>query len=70
MYPQATAGADAATRRVTWNVGTVSVNGTGTRTLTVRVKTTVPDLTPILNEAEFVAPLTVATPAASLTIVK
>jgi uncharacterized repeat protein (TIGR01451 family) len=61
---------DAATRRVTWNVGTVPVNGTGTRTLTVRVKTTVPDLTPILNVAEFVAPLTVATPAASLTIVK
>ncbi|MBA3435729.1 MAG: M36 family metallopeptidase [Chloroflexi bacterium] len=61
---------DAATRRVTWNVGTVPVNGTGTRTLTVRVETTVPDLTPILNVAEFVAPLTVATPAASLTIVK
>ncbi len=52
------------------NVGTVPVNGTGTRTLTVRVKTSVPDLTPILNVAEFVAPLTVATPAASLTIVK
>lgn len=61
---------DTAARRVTWNVGTVPVNGTGTRTLTVQVKTSVPLLTPILNVAEFVAPLTVAPPAASLTIVK
>jgi len=61
---------DAATRRVSWNVGTVPVNASGTRTLRVRVKTSVPDLRQILNVAEFVAPLTVATPAASLTIVE
>ncbi|MDQ3407013.1 MAG: DUF11 domain-containing protein, partial [Chloroflexota bacterium] len=61
---------DSSTRRVTWNVGTVPVDGTGTRTLTARVKSSVADLTQIVNVAEFVAPLTVAPPAASLTIVE
>ena len=54
---------DAGTRTVTWNLGTVNVGFTGTRTLTVQV--TAPELTTLINSPTFTAPETVAavTPA-------
>ncbi len=53
----------AATRTVTWSLGTVNVGFTGTRTLVVRV--TAPEGTVITNTPTFTAPETVAavTPA-------
>ena len=62
-------GYDAAKSTVTWNLGTVPVNGTATLTLKARVKSTVSDGTAILNQAEFTAPNTFALPAAWFTVV-
>lgn len=60
---------NAATRTVTWNLGTINVNFTGTIRLTARVKQTVTAGTVITNQAEYTADMTVATPAATLTAV-
>jgi uncharacterized repeat protein (TIGR01451 family) len=60
---------DAATRKVTWNLGTVGVNAGGTRSLTIRLAPSTPLGTVIINTAEFIAPLTVAPPAGVTTLV-
>ncbi|HEX8649767.1 MAG TPA: M36 family metallopeptidase [Pyrinomonadaceae bacterium] len=54
---------NAATRKVTWNLGTVPV-GTGTVKLTVRVPLTTALGTAITNQAEFSGVLTVSPPTA------
>jgi uncharacterized repeat protein (TIGR01451 family) len=54
---------DAATRKVTWNLGTVPV-GTGTVKLTVRVPLTAALGSVIANQAEFSGELTVSPPTA------
>ena len=56
-------------RKVTWNLGTVGVNEADTVKLRARVKNDVVVGTAILNQAQFLAPLTVSTPAAALTLV-
>lgn len=56
----------AATRTVTWNLGTVNVGYTGNVSLTARVSGPGPV---IVNTAEFKADLTVATPAVAVTTV-
>jgi uncharacterized repeat protein (TIGR01451 family) len=58
---------DAATRTVTWALGTVNVGYTGTRTLTTGVSGAVGSV--IVNQATYTADLTVATPAAAITAV-
>jgi uncharacterized repeat protein (TIGR01451 family) len=59
---------NASARTVTWNVGTVPVNGTGTVAVTVRV--TAATGTPLVNSADFTAVNTVSPPTAtSLTTV-
>ncbi len=57
---------DAATRTVTWQLGTVNVGFTGTRSLKTTVEGTIGDA--ILNEVTYTAPLTTALslPAATL----
>jgi hypothetical protein len=55
---------------VTWNLGTVSVGATGSRSVTVRVDPTTADGTVLLTIAEFTAPLTVANPAGMVTVVQ
>jgi extracellular elastinolytic metalloproteinase len=60
---------DAATRKVTWNLGTVDVNVPGTLTLKVRISSSLAAATTIINQAEYTADLTVATPAAAVTLV-
>lgn len=55
------------TRTVTWNLGTVPVSNDNKLVLNVRVKNTVSVNTIIVNEAEFTAPLTIASPAVALT---
>ncbi len=57
-------------RKVTWQLGTVSVGETGSVTLKVRVGNAVPDGTTITNTAKFTAPLTVATPGFWFTLVE
>jgi len=59
----------AATRTVTWSLGTVPLNFTGERTLKVKVNTGLPPATLITNTAQYTAALTVATPAAATTLV-
>ena len=54
---------------VTWNLGAVGVGATGTRSLTVKVGGGVAAGTAIFNQAEFIAPLTVSTPAAATTLI-
>ena len=61
---------NAATGRVTWRLGDVPVDATRSRTLVVRVPTGTDVGTLLLNQAEFIAPLTVSTPAAALTAVQ
>lgn len=60
---------NAATRTITWSLGTVNVNYTGKITLTTRVNQTVASGTAITNRAEYTADLTVATPATATTAV-
>ncbi len=60
---------DATKRTVTWNLGTVPVNATGTLSVKETIGSTVPKGTQLLNEADFTAPLTFATPAAMATFV-
>ncbi len=60
---------DSNSHQVTWDLGTVAVDGTGARSVTVKVKTSTAPLTVLLNSAEFIAPLTVASPAAVTTLV-
>ncbi len=60
---------NASTRTVTWNLGDVPVGASGTRSLTVKVDSGVTVGTTIFNQAEFIAPLTVATPAAAATVI-
>ncbi|HKQ53363.1 MAG TPA: M36 family metallopeptidase, partial [Pyrinomonadaceae bacterium] len=60
---------DPATRKVTWKLGTVEVNYTGKLTLVARVSTQLAAASTIINEAEYTADLTVATPAAAVTLV-
>jgi uncharacterized repeat protein (TIGR01451 family) len=55
----------ASTRTVTWQLGTVNVGYTGTRSLTVRV--TAPELTTLINSPTFTAPETVALTTPALT---
>lgn len=57
------------TRKVVWKLGTVPLNGTNTIRLVARIRTTVPANSVILNQADYTADLTVATPAAAMTIV-
>ena len=61
---------NATTRKVTWNVGNVALNATGTRSLVVRVPSTMATATLLLNQVEFMAPLTVSTPGAFVTAVQ
>jgi extracellular elastinolytic metalloproteinase len=58
------------TRKVTWNLGTVAAGAKGSRTVTVKVNSTTPSGTLLLNQVEFNAPLTVSTPGAFLTLVQ
>ena len=58
---------NAATRTVTWSLGTVNVGFTGTRTLTATVTGTAG--TVIVNQAVYTADLTAATPAAAVTAI-
>ncbi|MEJ7718949.1 MAG: M36 family metallopeptidase [Ilumatobacteraceae bacterium] len=58
---------NAATRTVSWALGTVNVGFTGTRTLTARVSGT--PGTVIVNKAVYTADLTAATPAAAITTI-
>ncbi len=58
---------DPATRTVTWSLGTVNVGYTGTRTLTVSIAGAVGSV--IVNQANYTADLTVATPAAAITTI-
>ena len=60
---------NSATRTVGWNLGTVPKGGTGTVTLTVRIKGDTPVGTVILNQAEFWGDLVVSTPAAWATVI-
>ncbi|CAA9382551.1 MAG: hypothetical protein AVDCRST_MAG47-2273 [uncultured Nocardioidaceae bacterium] len=57
------------TRTVTWDIGKVPVLADGTVRVTVRVKQGVENGTVLTNTAEFTAPLTIATPAAMVTLV-
>ncbi|HWS55500.1 MAG TPA: M36 family metallopeptidase [Pyrinomonadaceae bacterium] len=57
------------TRKVVWKLGTVAVGGTNTLRLVARVRATTPANSAILNQAEYTADLTVATPAAAVTLV-
>ena len=52
------------TRKVTWNLGTVPVGGSGTLGLTVRLPTNATVGSTITNKADFTAPLTVSPPTA------
>ncbi|MFN2470266.1 MAG: DUF11 domain-containing protein [Gaiellaceae bacterium] len=49
-----------ATRKVTWNLGTVPFNGSGTVSVTVSVPPTTPNGTVLLNQADFTGDLTVS----------
>ncbi|CAN5119180.1 hypothetical protein BH20ACT24_BH20ACT24_14740 [soil metagenome] len=60
---------NAATRTVTWSLGTVPVNVPGSVTLTATVNGTVPDGTAIFNQATFTATDTFSIPAAAVTVV-
>ena len=60
---------DPATRKVTWKLGTVEVNAPGKLTLVARVSSQLAAASTIINEAEYTADLTVATPAAAVTVV-
>jgi extracellular elastinolytic metalloproteinase len=57
-------------RKVTWNLGNVAAGASGTRTLVVGVPTGTASGTLLLNQVEFVAPLTISTPGAFLTMVQ
>jgi uncharacterized repeat protein (TIGR01451 family) len=57
------------TRTVTWNPATVPLGTTGTLTVTARVSPTAPVGSTIINKAQFTAPLTIAPPAAAITVV-
>jgi uncharacterized repeat protein (TIGR01451 family) len=59
---------NAATRTVTWNLNTVPVGESAVVTLTARINPDVAIGTAIINKATFTAPLTVATPAAAVTV--
>ncbi|MDP8910875.1 MAG: DUF11 domain-containing protein, partial [Actinomycetota bacterium] len=52
------------TRKVTWSLGTVPVDGRGTRDLTVRLSSTARAGTTITNRADFYASMTVSPPTA------
>ena len=56
-------------RTVTWNVGNVAVGARGSRNLVVRVNGATPAGSALLNQVEFIAPQTVSTPGAFLTLV-
>ncbi|CAN5596109.1 hypothetical protein BH20CHL6_BH20CHL6_17320 [soil metagenome] len=60
---------NASNRTVTWSLGTVGVNVTGTVRVTVDVGALVTPGTVFLNLAEFKAPLTVANPAVMVTTI-
>ncbi len=60
---------DPATRKVTWKLGTVDVNYTGKLTLVARVSNSLAAAYVIINQADYTADLTVATPAAAVTLV-
>ena len=60
---------DTRTGTVRWNLGTVPVGQGGTLTITVRVRTGTPVGTAIRNYAEYMADLTLAPPAAAVTLV-
>ena len=55
---------NAATRTITWSLGTVNVNFTGTARFTTRARQGVTGVTVITNQAAYTAAQTVATPAA------
>ena len=57
-------------RKVTWNLGNVAAGASGTRAMVVRVPTGTASGTLLLNQAEFLAPLTISTPGAFLTLVQ
>lgn len=61
---------DATNRTVTWNLGTVGVGTTGSRSVSVRVKRGTEDGAVLLTTAEFTAPLTVANPAGTVTLIQ
>jgi len=60
---------NAAARTVTWNLGTVPLNFTGSRTLTVKVNSGLPAATLLVNTSQYTAALTLAPPAAATTLV-
>jgi uncharacterized repeat protein (TIGR01451 family) len=57
------------TRTVKWDLGTVPVNFTGTVKLTVRVPSSTPVGTVLLNQSQFAGQLTFSPPAAAVTTV-
>jgi uncharacterized repeat protein (TIGR01451 family) len=59
----------AATRTVTWSLGTLANGASGTRNLVVRINALTATGTLLLNQATFDAPSTVSEPAAFLTLV-
>jgi extracellular elastinolytic metalloproteinase len=59
----------AANRTVRWGLGTVAVNGTGSRSFTATIGATVPIGTVVVNQAQFSGALTFSPPAAAVTTV-
>ena len=57
-------------RKVTWNLGNVAAGASGTRTMVVRVPAGTSSGTLLLNQVEFLAPLTISTPGAFLTLIQ
>jgi extracellular elastinolytic metalloproteinase len=60
---------NATNRTVTWTLGNVANGASGSRTLVVRINGGTPSGRLLLNQVEFIAPLTVSTPGAFLTLV-
>jgi hypothetical protein len=61
---------DSSKRTVTWSLGTIPLHFTDSVGLTLRVGTGVEDGTTLLTTATLTAPKTIATPAASATMVE
>ena len=59
---------DSATRKVTWNLGTIPGQGTGSVTLIVRVSNTASVGMPVVNRADLTAEMTVSPPTAAWTV--